>query len=93
FISGKRSDRQGITRNSDITVMSTLMNAQRYIMSKSVAPGKQEETLVAAAEGMINAALQRINHFYANEWTAYRKLVEGTRVSLFKEYKPLEPVQ
>lgn len=93
FISGKRSDRQGITRSQDLTVMSSLMNAQRYIMSKSVAPGKQEEALVRVAEGMINAALQRINDFYAQEWTAYRKLVEGTKVSLFKEYKPLEPVQ
>lgn len=93
FISGKRSDRQGITRSQDITVLSTMQNAQQYIMAKSVAPGKQEEQLVKNSEAMINAALKRINDFYATQWAAYRKQVEGTKVNLFKEYKPLEPVQ
>ena len=93
FISGKRSDRQGITRSQDITVMNTMQGAQMYIMAKSVAPGKQEEQLVKNAESMINTALKRINDFYATQWAAYRKQVEGTRVNLFKEYKPLEPVQ
>jgi photosystem II stability/assembly factor-like uncharacterized protein len=93
FISGKTSDRQGITRNSGITVMSTLQDAQRYIMAKSVAPGKQEEQLVANANGMINAALKRINSFYATRWADYRRHVEATKVNLFKEYKPIEPVQ
>jgi photosystem II stability/assembly factor-like uncharacterized protein len=92
FISGKRSERQGITRSQDITVLNTMQTAQRYIMAKSVAPARQEEALVANAEAMINAALKRINDFYAHEWTAYRKQVEGTRVNLFKEYKPIEPV-
>jgi hypothetical protein len=92
FISGKRSDRQGITRTADITVMSTMQDAQRYIMAKSVAPSKQEEQLVANAESMINAALKRINGFYATRWADYRKHVEGTKLSLFKEYKPIDPV-
>jgi photosystem II stability/assembly factor-like uncharacterized protein len=93
FISGKTSDRQGISRNSGITVISTMQDAQRYIMAKSVAPGKQEEQLVANAESMINAALKRINAFYASRWADYRRHVEATKVNLFKEYKPIEPVQ
>ena len=93
FISGKASDRQGITRNSAITVMNTMQTAQQYVMAKSVAPGKQEEALVANAESMINAALKRINNFYATQWKTYRSQAEGTKVPLFKEYKPIEPIQ
>ena len=90
FISGARSDRQGITRTGDITVMSTLQLAQGYIMNKSVAPGQQEEALMQNADKMIAEAIKRINNFYSATWTAYRKQVEGTTIPLFKEYKPIQ---
>jgi hypothetical protein len=67
-----------------------MQSAQQYITSKSVAPGQQEEQLVNNAEAMINVAVQRINQFYAGKWAAYRKQVEGTRVSLFKDYEPIQ---
>src|SRR5262249_36019514 len=51
FINGKTSDRQGLARNPfDVTVMSEIREAQQSIGSKMVAPGAQEETLVANAE-------------------------------------------
>jgi hypothetical protein len=90
FISGVPSDKQGITRSSDITVMSTIQIAQTYIVAKSIAPGKQEESLVANANNMINAALQRINRFYVTKWKEYRTLVEGSKISLFKDYEPIQ---
>lgn len=89
FISGIPSEKQGITRSSDITVLNTLQTAQQYVMSKSVAPGKQEEALIANAEKMVNAALQRINTFYNNRWKDYRRHVEGTKITLFKETTPV----
>jgi hypothetical protein len=90
FISGVPSDKQGITRSSDITVMSTIQIAQTYIVAKSIAPGKQEELLVANANNMINAALQRINSFYTTKWKGYRTLVESNKISLFKDYQPIQ---
>ncbi len=90
YISGVPSDKQGITRSSDITVMNTMQTAQQYILAKSVAPGKQEEALVGNAEKMINTALGRINRFYATRWSDYRKQVEGTKINLFKEYAPIQ---
>lgn len=91
YISGRNSDRQGLSRPlGQITVLGSMQTAQQYITSKSVAPGQQEETLVQNAEAHINAAVQRINNFYANAWSNYRKQVEGTKVNLFKDYQPIQ---
>ncbi|MFL5739671.1 MAG: WD40/YVTN/BNR-like repeat-containing protein [Flavisolibacter sp.] len=90
FINGRNSDRQGLSRPPQITVMSTMQQAQQYIMAKTVAPGTQEEQLVKNAEDMINAAVKRINQFYSTHWTDYRKEVEGTKVNMFKDYPPIQ---
>lgn len=90
FISGKQSDKQGLSRPQDLTVNNTIGLAQQYIMSKSVTPGPQEEALAQNAATMINAAVQRVNAFYAGKWTAYRQHVESTRVNLFKDYQPIQ---
>jgi photosystem II stability/assembly factor-like uncharacterized protein len=90
FINGRTSDRQGLSRPAQVTVMNTMQTAQQYIMGKSVAPGRQEESLVVNAEAMINEAIRRINRFYSARWPQYRQQYEGTRVSLFKDYKPIE---
>ena len=90
FLSGRTSDRQGLSRPPQVTVMSTMQNAQQYIQAKSVAPAEQEEQLVANAESLIAEAVKRINNFYSTRWTDYRKLVESTRVNLFKDYSPIQ---
>jgi hypothetical protein len=90
FISGRTSDRQGLSRPPQVTVLGTMQTAQQYISAKSVAPGPQEEQLVKNAEDMINAALQRINSFYATRWSGYRKHVESTKINLFKDYQPIQ---
>jgi hypothetical protein len=90
YISGKPSDRQGLSRPPSINVMNTMQEAQNYIMSKSVAPGAQEEQLVKNAEAMIAAAVKRINSFYASQWNNYRSQVEHTKIDLFTDYKPID---
>lgn len=90
FISGKTSDRQGITRSSAPTVMSRMQEANQYIGSKPVAPGAQEEKLVENAEKLIGEAIQKTNSFFEGKWKDYRKQVEETKINLFKEYKPIQ---
>jgi hypothetical protein len=34
--------------------------------------------------------VQRINNFYSTKWKAYKEQAEGTKVNLFKDYKPIE---
>ncbi|OSZ81109.1 hypothetical protein CAP36_07690 [Chitinophagaceae bacterium IBVUCB2] len=89
-ISGKVSDKQGINRDAGPTVMRSMQVAMQYIGSKNVAPGAQEEKLILIAEEKIDETIKRINSFYRNNWPAYRQQVEGTKLSLFKDYKPIE---
>ena len=89
-ISGRTTERQGITRFNDITVMSTIRTAQQYIAGKSVAPGTQEEALMKNADQVINDAVRKVNQFFSTNWAAYRRQVEGTKIGLFKEYKAIE---
>ncbi len=90
FISGKVADKEGINRDQGNTVIRVYQLAAQYIGSKNIAPGAQEEKLVLNAETVIGQALQKINAFFANKWIVYRQQVEGTKLNLFKDYKPIE---
>lgn len=90
FISGKPSDRQGLTRERTETVTGVMQTAAQSIGSKMVAPGTQEEKLVQNAELMISRAMERINSFFEKNWKQYRQQAEGTKINLFKDYKPIE---
>ena len=90
YISGKTSDKQGISRPPQITVTTIMQQAMQYIGGKQTVPGAQEEKLVQGAEEMIDQAVQRINGFFNGKWKDYRQQVEATKVNLFKEYKPIE---
>jgi len=90
-ISGKTSDKQGITRSPfEVTVFSQLQTAQQTINAKMVAPGAQAEQLIVNAENAIKSILTSINEFFAGKWEGYKKQVEETKLNLFKEYKPIE---
>ena len=90
FINGKTSDRQGITRSSDPTVMTRIQEANQSIGSKPIVPGSQEEILITNAEKLINEAVKMTNTFFEGKWKSYRQQVEQTKINLFKEYKPIQ---
>jgi len=91
IINGKPSDKQGIARNPfEVTVMSQMQQAQQAIGSKMVAPGRQEVIMVENAEKAAAGVIEKINTFFTGKWAAYRQQVEGTKVNLFKDYKPIE---
>ncbi|RYY41599.1 MAG: hypothetical protein EOO08_00240 [Chitinophagaceae bacterium] len=90
FIGGKKVEKQGLSREDDITVLSGIQLAQSYIMSKSLAPGPQERALVTNAGKLIDGAVERVNRFYASLWKDYRKQYEATSVNLFKDYEPIK---
>jgi hypothetical protein len=90
FISGATSDRQGISRSLAPRVLTRIQDANQYIGAKLVAPGAQEEQLIANAEKLIGEAVKKTNTFFEGKWKDYRKQVEETKINLFKEYKPIE---
>jgi len=90
-INGKSSDFQGISRSPfQVTVMTQMQLAQQSIGSKMTEPGQQEETLIANAEKAVSDVIEKINAFFAGKWKEYRQQVEGTKVNLFKDYKPIQ---
>ncbi|RYY95463.1 MAG: hypothetical protein EOO11_15785 [Chitinophagaceae bacterium] len=89
FIGGKKNEKQGLSRDNDMTVLSGIQLAQGYIMSKSIAPGEQERALVTNAGKLIDSAVERVNAFYATHWKAYRQHYDATQVKLFKDYEPI----
>lgn len=90
YISGKPGEKQGISRSLAPTVMSRVGEANQGIGSKLTKPGAQELQLIANAEKLIAETVARTNALFENQWKAYRKLVEETKVNLFKDYKPIE---
>lgn len=90
FVSGRTTEKQGIFRPQEVTVLNSLQTAQGYITGKSVAPAKPEATLVQNAESMVNEAVNRINRFYEQHWKGYRQQVQNSKWSLFKDYVPVQ---
>lgn len=89
MINGKREEIQGISRNSDITIMTMLRQARFAIVTKDIVPGSDEMKLIENAEGAIGTLANKINDFFSGKWKEFQQLVEGTKVDLFKEYPPL----
>lgn len=90
IVNGKPVEKQGLTRSqSEGTITADYQVASTNISRKMVAPGQQEELLVSNVEKRVPEFVDRVNDFFNNKWKAYRELVEGTKVNLFKDYKPL----
>lgn len=85
----ENTEAQGITSRENTTATGTVFNAMRYIGSRPDLPTATEELLVAQAKSLIVKGVEKINEFYNNTWPDFRKKVEETEVSLFKDYKPL----
>lgn len=91
FINGKQIQRQGYGQVPQTTVMSVMQTAMQSITAKPIAPGAQEERLVAEAEGLIQEAVQKINGLLGENWNGYRKLVESIPpAKIFKDVKPVK---
>jgi len=91
IIFGKENpNAQGITsRSFDQYVTGKVFMAMRQISSRPGLPTSTEERLVEQAKIKIIEGVDAINEFYKNTWPEFRKKVEETEVSLFKDYKPL----
>jgi len=84
---GKEDDRQGITRNPEITVMQRLGNAGFYSRSRPNGMTSTEDTLLEHARNQLKDALQQTNAFYNGDWSEYKTKMEQISLSLFKETK------
>ena len=90
FISGKKQEKQGYGTVDVITPMSTISAATMLIVRKNTMPGEQEEQKLKDAEAAIQSVVEKANAFFANEWAAFRKLVEATPIKKFKDYEVIK---
>ncbi|RNC84481.1 MAG: hypothetical protein ED557_05740 [Balneola sp.] len=81
---GKPDDRQGITRNPAITVMTRLFGPNRYLNNDWDGPGSHEENLLRLAAEAVDEAVAQIEDFVATDWVAYQVAIESADLSPFK---------
>ncbi len=81
---GKPDDRQGITRNPAVTVMSRLFGPNRYLNNDWDGPGSHEENLLRLATEAVDEAVAQIEDFVATDWVAYQVAIESADLSPFK---------
>lgn len=81
---GTVDERQGITRNPEMTVMRRLGKARRYVGSRQNGITSTETTLINHAENDLKRALEKTNTFFQKEWTPYKKDIEGLNITFFK---------
>jgi hypothetical protein len=77
-------DRQGIVRNPEVTVMSRLYGAGRYLGNDIDGPGVTEENLLRLAKEAVAEAMQTIEGFLEENWPAYETAVKEAELSPFK---------
>jgi DNA polymerase/3'-5' exonuclease PolX len=60
-----------------------------YLRSKQIAPTNADVKLVEQLETLTKEPIEKINKFFANNWSEYRKKVESTPLKTFKDYLPI----
>ncbi|MCT8339824.1 hypothetical protein MG296_07145 [Flavobacteriaceae bacterium TK19130] len=89
FYLGKEDDRQGITRNSDPTVMSRIQTASWYSGSRPNGLTATENQLMDQAKTALQKALEATNNFFVTEWPTYRSTMTQIELSPFKEVETI----
>jgi hypothetical protein len=90
FIVGKEDKRQGLTRSSDPTTVSFIFNARRYIGSPITPINETDRRVYKQAEDRVTETLEKVNTFFDGPWREYRTMMEGVKLSPFKDYEPIK---
>ena len=77
-------DRQGIVRNPEVTVMSRLYGAGRYLGNDIDGPGVTEQNLLRLAKEAVAEAMKTIDGFLTEDWPAYETAIVEANLSPFK---------
>jgi len=67
--------------------------AQGVLNSSWEKPDQTDQLSVEQAGASLDKAISAINAFFAKDWKAYREKVEGAKLSLFDDVRPVEGVK
>lgn len=87
---GKIDERQGITRNPEMTVIRRLGVASSYVGSRFGNQTDTEKQLMNHFEDALKDAISKTNAFFNSDWIQYKKATETIQISPFKEIKIFE---
>ena len=89
IITGRKFEKQGYGRPYQITPQGKIYEAMGYINSKQINPTNADVKLVEQLETLTKESIEKVNKFFATNWTEYRKKVESTPLKTFKDYSPI----
>lgn len=84
---GTVDKRQGIVRNPEITVSQQINLATGYVRSRPTGITATEIQLMDNAKRYLEEGLEKVNTFFTQEWTEYKRNIEATEVTKFKDIK------
>ena len=82
-------DAKGIVRSSD-NLMDKVFHAMGLMNSVPGKPTTNATVALDKAKETATKIFDKINSFFANDWTKYQSNVETVKYSLFKKYEPLK---
>lgn len=89
---GKVDDRQGITRNPEVSIVSRMYSAQSYVASRPAGLTTTELQLVDQAKNALNDALNQTNNYFEKDWANYQSLIRELDLSPFKEVSTFQTI-
>lgn len=84
---GKKDERQGITRNPEVTALQRLGTARGYISNSQTGLTSTEITLIKHAKDAVNNLLSETNSFFNDTWKVYEADMKTLQTNPFKETK------
>ncbi|TXG35231.1 VPS10 domain-containing protein [Seonamhaeicola maritimus] len=84
---GKVDKRQGITRNSEMTISRRINLANGYVKSRQNGLTNTETTLINHAKKAVKDGIEKTNTFFNEDWKSFRNNIEKINISIFKDIK------
>ncbi|MEM1001250.1 MAG: hypothetical protein AAGH46_01210 [Bacteroidota bacterium] len=82
---GTPDERQGITRNPEVTVMQRLRLARSYVNNSQTGITSTETTLIKHAKDDMSKVLGEVNKFFREDWTEYQNAMKALKLDPFKK--------
>lgn len=87
---GKEDERQGITRDLEVSVMERMGTANWYSQSRPNGLTATENRLIQQAKEELEKALETTNGFFKDEWPNFHSKMEQITIPVFKETKTFQ---
>ncbi len=84
---GKRDERQGITRNPEVTPMQRLGLARNYVYNSQTGLTSTETTLMKHAKDALDKVFGETNNFFNTTWKDYETKMSQLQINPFKATK------